>query len=140
MPPVLSRSRGAYFFLIRKSSGFLPLASTGQRGEPARLLAAAGPGFLGVGRVAVFRRHFAEFAACARTGLGALGRTTGGCAEQLLHRIAFGLDELGDLAAHRRDGRALGQLVLLLLGLGDQGAELLGGKVTQVNRHQFLQS
>src|SRR5690606_37007467 len=36
------------------------LALGGIRGQPARLLAAAGPGFLRVGRVAVLRRHLAS--------------------------------------------------------------------------------
>src|SRR3546814_19111567 len=39
------------------------LALLGQRGHPERLLAAAGPGFLGIGRVAVFRRALAQLAA-----------------------------------------------------------------------------
>src|SRR3546814_20704843 len=42
------------------------LALLGQRGHPARLLAAAGPGFLGIGRVAVFRRDLAQLAALFR--------------------------------------------------------------------------
>src|SRR5690606_39090754 len=50
------------------------LALGGVRGEPARLLAAAGPGFLRVGRVTVLRRDLAA----GRLARGALGRGLAG--------------------------------------------------------------
>src|SRR3546814_16373427 len=57
------------------------LALLGQRGHPARLLAAAGPGFLGIGRVAVFRRDLAQLAALFRRLARRCRRLLGAVAE-----------------------------------------------------------
>src|SRR5690606_31090563 len=68
----------------------------GLRRQPARLPPAAGPGFGGVGRVAVFRGHLAQFASgrlpggLLRCGLAGGAGCAGAATEQLFDRIALG--------------------------------------------------
>src|SRR5699024_4516198 len=89
--------------------------------QPARLLAAAGPGFGLVGRVAVLGRDLAKLAALPGRlfrHLAGGGLRAGGAAEQFLDGVALGFGLGGDLGANRRDRLALLQGCLAALGLG----------------------
>src|SRR3546814_933539 len=114
------------------------LALLGQRGHPARLLAAAGPGFLGIGRVAVFRRDLAQLAALFRRLARRCRRLRGAAAEQLGDGVTLGLGQLAQLAAHGGDGLALLERGLEGLGLGDQRLQFFGRKAVQIDCHQNL--
>src|SRR5690606_19328716 len=124
---------------------FLELAALlGLRRQPARLLAAAGPGFLAAGRVAVLRRDLAQAAAlgglaCLAGGAGRGGRgllRAGGLdAVQVLEGPAGALQELGDGGLHLVGGLALGQHLLALVGTGDQLGELPGVQAVDVDGH-----
>src|SRR3546814_21180881 len=76
------------------------LALLGQRGHPARLLAAAGPGFLGIGRVAVFRRDLAQLAALFRRLVRRCRRLRGAAAQQLADGVPIDLAHPAHPAAH----------------------------------------
>src|SRR5690606_9975871 len=107
----------------------------GQGGEPAGLAAAAGPGFLGVVRVAVLGRDLAQLAGLLGDAAGAARGGGAGGAEQLLDRLALGLGLLLQLATHLGDRLALGQGGLALLGLVDEGLELSRGQGVDIDRH-----
>src|SRR5690606_28178151 len=83
-----------------------------------------------------------QLAGAGRSGGRAAGAGGGGAgpfgAEQLLDGVTLGLGQLDQPAAHLGDGRALGQQRLALLGGGNQGVQLAGGKGVQVNGHQVL--
>src|SRR5690606_19469144 len=114
------------------------IAALGDIGrQPARLLAAAGPGFLRVFRVAVLRRHLAQLAGAAAAGRGA-GAAAARGAEQLLDGVALGLGQFDQLAADLGDRGPLRQQGLALLGGGDQGTQFPGRQRTQINRHHIL--
>src|SRR3546814_16302686 len=114
------------------------LALRRQRGAPARRLAAAGPGFLGIGRVAVFRRDLAQLAALFRRLARRCRRLRGAAAEQLGDGVTLGLGQLAQLAAHRGDGRAPLERGLEGLGLGAQRITFFGRKAVQTDFHQNL--
>src|SRR5690606_6772995 len=122
--------------LLLLDQEILELLALGElRRQPARMLAAAGPGFRRIGRVAVLRRHLSPGGGFPGRLLGRLGggpadRGTG--TEQFLDGIALGRREIDDPLADRGDRLALLQDGLAALGLGDEGIELLGGKCGQI--------
>src|SRR5690606_35172989 len=104
------RRPGARPALLLPDQEILELLALGDlRGQPARLLAAAGPGFGGVGRIAVLRRHLAQLAPG-----GLLRGLPAGClrgaaagAEQFLDGVTLGGGEIDDPLADRGDRLAL---------------------------------
>src|SRR5690625_1817309 len=94
--------------------------------EPARALAAAGPGFRRVGRIEELRRNLA-----ARTA----GLATG--AEDVFEGIALGLDQVVDLFA-QLDDLVLANVLLAGLRLVDEVVELLLVELADVNGHGHL--
>src|ERR1051325_2896930 len=96
--------------------------------EPARTLAAAGPGLFRIGRVTVLRRH--DAAALAR----ALGRAA--LAEHVVEREAFGLDQGVDLFT-QLDDLVLAQFSLARLRLGDQVVELVMVEILDIDSHDY---
>src|SRR6185312_13580685 len=94
--------------------------------EPARALAAAGPGLLGIRRVAVFRGHGAAAAALAA-----------GAAEDVVEAVTFGLDQGVDLFA-QLDHLFLAQFMLARLRLADQVIELIVVEILDIDGHRRL--
>src|SRR5690606_6182367 len=90
--------RAGLFLLDEEILDLLALGDLGR--QPARLLAAAGPGFRRVGGVAIFRRHLAELAPGGLLGRflrRRRGPADGGtAAEQFLDGIALGRGEIDD--------------------------------------------
>src|SRR5690606_38943407 len=101
------------------------LAGGERRVEPARALAATGPGLRGIGRIAVLRLHLAA------TCLGAAA-----AAEHFIETESLRLDHRVDLVPQ---SRCLFLYKLLLAGLGllDEVAELIVVEGFQVDCHAF---
>src|SRR5690606_13678008 len=101
-------------------------AIAGIGGQPARLLAATGPGVVGVGRIPILRRDLAERLACLLGGAARRARSRGSAtgAEQLGDGVTLVLGQLVELLAHLGNRLALVQRGLALLGLADERLEL----------------
>src|SRR3546814_6666708 len=108
-----------------------------QLGQPAWLQAAAGPGVLGVGWVAVLRCDLAQLATLFRwdTRHGNLPAPFP-ATEQFRKAVALFLDQCRDALAHGGDGLALIQRGLSLLDLGQQCIEFAAVKCGNIGRHR----